>query len=234
MNKTKSPRSGFTLIELLTVIAIIGILAAILIPTVGAVKTKANMITSSSNLRQIAMAYNNFANSSSRTRVISKVSGAKYEASTRAAWGEILAEYGDLNDAALYFISSDKDVAAFDIPGVILTGTTGAYTVNPDWTTLALTNDLISYDMAVDISSNGSASSTPLIWTKGLDNTTGLWSTADSPWLGKGGHIAFADGHVTFYETLVDQLIQGPLATNPGEKASSPVDALGGAAYVLD
>jgi len=37
-----SQTAGFTLIELLTVIAIIGILAAIIIPTVGAVKTSAN------------------------------------------------------------------------------------------------------------------------------------------------------------------------------------------------
>ncbi len=59
-----SPRratGAFTLVELLTVIAIIGILAAILIPTIGAVKKAARESQSLSNLRQIAMAMNLYA-----------------------------------------------------------------------------------------------------------------------------------------------------------------------------
>lgn len=56
-----SDRLAFTLIELLTVIAIIGILAAIIIPTVGAVRQTAQTASCVSNMRQIAMAMNIYA-----------------------------------------------------------------------------------------------------------------------------------------------------------------------------
>lgn len=59
--KIAAPRGGFTLIELLTVIAIIGILAAIIIPTVGKVRATATKATCASNLRQLAHASQTFA-----------------------------------------------------------------------------------------------------------------------------------------------------------------------------
>ncbi len=53
--------AAFTLIELLTVIAIIGVLAAILIPVVGKVRSSARNAQCVSNLRQIGSAFQSFA-----------------------------------------------------------------------------------------------------------------------------------------------------------------------------
>jgi prepilin-type N-terminal cleavage/methylation domain-containing protein len=61
--KYQQAQRAFTLIELLTVIAIIGILAAILIPTVGKVRGTARDAACLSNVRQIVMAQQLFADS---------------------------------------------------------------------------------------------------------------------------------------------------------------------------
>jgi len=228
MKNTNTPRSGFTLIELLTVIAIIGILAAILIPTVGAVKTKAAMITSSSNLKQVAIGYNTFSNSGTRTRVIPSNGTSRYVATSPEQWAEVLAEFGDLNDAALYFISSADDVAGQPIPKVILDIDDAPVA---QWTSA---NTYISYSMAAGISANASATTTPLIWTKGLGAGDEEWA-ADSPWLGDGGHIAFADGHIEYLQDTTGEDGNGtfinPLTSTP---TSNILEALGTNGAILE
>jgi prepilin-type processing-associated H-X9-DG protein/prepilin-type N-terminal cleavage/methylation domain-containing protein len=59
---SQRPVAGFTLIELLVVVSIIAVLAGMLLPAVSMVREGARSATCSSNLRQIAMAGQSYAN----------------------------------------------------------------------------------------------------------------------------------------------------------------------------
>ena len=67
----RSKTSGFTLIELLVVIAIIAILAAILFPVFAKAREKARQTSCSSNLKQIAIAWQMYAQDYDETACIS-------------------------------------------------------------------------------------------------------------------------------------------------------------------
>ncbi|MEM8867742.1 MAG: prepilin-type N-terminal cleavage/methylation domain-containing protein [Verrucomicrobiota bacterium] len=227
MNTNKNPRSGFTLIELLTVIAIIGILAAILIPAVGGVRQQAAKAVSSSNLKQIYIGHQSYQTDGSRSRSMANgawSTNSPNQATNPGDFAKVLAWYAELNAAELYYINSADDVSTLSvIPKVILEGTGNDRNVSNDFTTSA--ENVISYNMA-RVSPNAS-STAPLIWTKGLNNS-GEWDD-DSPWLGKGGHILYAAGNVEFYKEVEN----GTLRKSDGSSASSITEAVG-SSRILD
>ncbi|MHC4415285.1 MAG: type II secretion system protein [Planctomycetota bacterium] len=61
MDQTRPPRHGFTIIELLVVISIIALLVGVLLPAVGKARDNARVSVSRSNLRELGVAFHNYA-----------------------------------------------------------------------------------------------------------------------------------------------------------------------------
>ncbi|PDH30444.1 MAG: hypothetical protein CNC89_00640 [Puniceicoccaceae bacterium MED-G31] len=236
MHSKKYTNSAFTLIELLTVIAIIGILAAILIPAVGAVRQKASQAKSSSNMRQIALAYNNYSTSGGRTRVIGE---GTYSTSTPTVaadmneWALVLAQGAGLVDAAIYLIDGDPAHAAVpELPKLVGSRISdGSFDPNADW--ISSDEEIIGYAGVVNMSGNANGSTTPLIWTKGLQSS-GFWDPSINPWGANGGHIAFMDGHIEYHENIAEpkQLVGNSAAGNAGKTTELIAEAVRSTATV--
>jgi len=212
-----SRRDAFTLIELLTVIAIIGVLAALIFPTVGKVRETAQRTVDANNLRELVKAASLYA-ADNNDRLPDPVAiAAQYPGLGTGpyAWAGILAQRGLVTDATFYFAKNDP---AYN-------GILPASVVDPtDNKTLA--TDFAGRTLSVELIGGlrmGDTASTPVAFTRGLQ-VTGLWDAGSGTYKEAGGHIAFLGGNVQFFPNVSEAVNQ--LTLTNGTKGVSVRQAI--------
>jgi len=168
--------------------AFVGLVVAIAVPTiVGVLNIRHGNLVN--NQHQIAMAYIGFELSGDKQRTLQvEPGGTAHDAAF------ILARDAGINDATIWFSQDDKQLNGKTLPKTVLTGDGPSATLNPDFAALPLADEIAS-----NIPPNAPPN-TPIVWTRGL-RPDGTWAP-DSPWQGQGGHIAFFDGHVEWFDKL--------------------------------
>lgn len=194
---------GFTLIELLTVIAIIGILAAIVIPTVGSVREKAQRAVDANNLREIAKAAMIYA-SDNKDRLPNPdtiaSSGVMNDANKVFLWPGILARTRALSDPSFYFSKIDPEFDGI-VPDAI---------INPDNNKTLDSSFASGRELSFEFVGGLKMSdppSTPIAFTRGL-LSSGNWDPERGVYGDTGGYVVYLGGNVEFYpDTATDKFI---------------------------
>lgn len=191
---------AFTLIEMLTVIAIIGILASILLPSVGQAIDRARRTKDANNLRQLAAAYISYLYNSPD----------KYEldaCDNLYKFASILAKHGYLSSPEMYYTRSDYLVSGHKTPRTVGMWSNNTWKMSEDFA-----NHPLSVVVITNISLSAPASTTPIAYTRGLDHTTGTWreptGNNGGVYSSSGGFVAFLDGHVEFFSNLTEEFNQ--------------------------
>ncbi len=217
MRPSSASSRGFTLIELLTVIAIVGILAALIFPTVTKVRETAQRTADAANLRELVKAASLYAADNNDRLPDPAQIATQYPGLGTGphAWAGILAQRGIVTDPQFYFAKNDP----------YFNGSFPAAIVEPaSRTTLAADfgSRVLSFEFVGGLRI-GDAPSTPVAYTRGLQ-TSGLWDAASGAYRDTGGHIAFLGGNVQFFPNVAET--DNRLTLTNGTKGTSVRQAI--------
>ncbi|MDP3073985.1 MAG: prepilin-type N-terminal cleavage/methylation domain-containing protein [Opitutaceae bacterium] len=215
--------AGFTLIELLTVIAIIGILAAIVIPTVGSVTDKAKRAVDQTNIREIAKAATIFAqdnNDSLPDPSPASIPATVLNATQRAfLWPGIMARNNILTDPKIYFSKLDPAFSGTYPLSIIAQTDATKRTLDTTFTS----GRSPSYEFIGGLRTSDPAT-TPIVFTRGLQ-ANGTWNINSGVYKDTGGYIAFLGGNVEWF-TNTQTPAPAFTSNNSGRRVGSVLQAI--------
>jgi prepilin-type N-terminal cleavage/methylation domain-containing protein len=195
-------RNGFTLIELLTVIAIIGILAAVLFPGVQGVMKKAKKSTASTKLRNIVQGVISFSDGKKYIKTGTWSEASNSSAGSIGEYAAVLAYNSNLNSAEIWYVDADKSNENASFPKQVLTGAVGSQQIDVNFNSPNPSNGYHAWTAYTPTLKNLNGD-IPLLWTRGL-SLEGLWDEADGVWGAEGGHIGYGDSHVIWTASTAD------------------------------
>ncbi|MDR1366600.1 MAG: prepilin-type N-terminal cleavage/methylation domain-containing protein [Puniceicoccales bacterium] len=219
-------KKSFTLVEVIFTISIIGILLAILLPAMDAIKFAARKVKDMSNLKKIAEAWREC--TINRGWLIDGVEILGVQGDddngTRkiSVFMEQLAGLNQknisdmvLNDSNVYISPGDKYASKLNYETITYFCTSGWQlnqiiyigTYGPKYGALASTSNFmttkevrhISYCFVCGLSADVPLNTTPLGFTRGL-REDGKWDERAGLYGSKGGYVVYCDGHVTWFD----------------------------------
>ncbi|MDR2371648.1 MAG: type II secretion system GspH family protein [Puniceicoccales bacterium] len=196
---------SFTLLEIVFTITIIGILLAICLPAMSAIKLNAQKLKDQSNLQTISAAWREaainrgwiFDGIGDNGRI--KASAFVYQLAGRyrSSLSDII-----LNDPYVYISPNDRYASKILKTAIcyMSSKTVDRTAAFSDVTNLIINNSwMFSYCFALNLPSNVPLDTTPLAFTRGLQ-IDGKWDEKCGLYGSKGGYVVFCDGHTVWFD----------------------------------
>jgi prepilin-type processing-associated H-X9-DG protein len=204
IRNVKIKNQSFTLLEIVFTITIIGVLLAICLPAMSAIKLSAQKLKDVSNLQKIAAAWRECAVNRGWTFGEGEIAVTLF-VEQLAGRGKTNTSDIVLNDANVYISPGDKYASKLCHEVLTCLDSWGITYKDAFVNTSSFMNSStinaqrISYCLIANLPAHAPLDTTPFAFTRGL-RVDGKWDEKAGLYGSKGGYVVFCDGHVTWFD----------------------------------